>query len=117
MNPFPDSPTGSKPLWLRRFAARPALVAFLLCLVLGLAAVVWRAKEGADAAHAHARSAAQARGAAVELQFSQAVSAAEVLGVCGGEGNKKLWHWGGEVQRVTFVPEACLGRRRGESKS
>jgi hypothetical protein len=31
--------------------ARPAPMAFLLCLVLGLAAVVWQAKEGADAAH------------------------------------------------------------------
>jgi len=53
---------------------------FLLCLVLGLATVVWRAKEGADAARVHAHNAAQGRGAAVELQFSQALSAAEVLG-------------------------------------
>jgi HPt (histidine-containing phosphotransfer) domain-containing protein len=48
--------------------------------MLGLAAVVWRAKEAADAARVHARNAAQARGSAVELQFSQGLTAAEVLG-------------------------------------
>jgi hypothetical protein len=54
MNPFPAFPTCSKPLWLRRFAARSTLIMFLLCLA-GLAAVVWRSKEGANAAHAHGR--------------------------------------------------------------
>jgi sensor domain CHASE-containing protein/HPt (histidine-containing phosphotransfer) domain-containing protein len=63
-----------------RFAARPILILFVLCLVPGLAAVVWRAKARADAGQIHARTAAQARGTAVELQLSQALTAAEVLG-------------------------------------
>jgi sensor domain CHASE-containing protein/HPt (histidine-containing phosphotransfer) domain-containing protein len=79
MNPFAAFQTVSKPL-VARFAARPVLILFVLCLVLGLAAVVWRAKAGADAGRAHARIAAQARGAAVELQLNQALTAAEVLG-------------------------------------
>ena len=79
MNPFAAFQTVSKPL-VARFAARPVLILFVLCLVPGLAAVVWRAKARADAGRAHARIAAQARGAAVELQFSQALTAAEVLG-------------------------------------
>jgi sensor domain CHASE-containing protein/HPt (histidine-containing phosphotransfer) domain-containing protein len=87
MNPFPASPTGSKPSRLERFAARPAPIVFLLCLVLGLAAVAWRAKEGADAARTHARNAAQACGTAVELQLNQAVTAAEVMGALARQGS------------------------------
>ena len=37
------------------------LILFVLCLVLGLAAVVWRAKAAADAGRAHARTAGQAK--------------------------------------------------------
>jgi sensor domain CHASE-containing protein len=60
---------------------QPALAAFLICLVLGLAIVGWRAKTRGDDARARASLEALARGSAVELQFSQVVSAAEVLGV------------------------------------
>jgi sensor domain CHASE-containing protein/HPt (histidine-containing phosphotransfer) domain-containing protein len=79
MNPFAAFQTVSKPL-VARFAARPVLILFVLCLVPGLTAVVWRAKARADAGRVHARTEAQARGAAVELQLSQALTAAEVLG-------------------------------------
>ena len=51
MNPFAAFQTVSKPL-VARFAARPMLILFVLCLVLGLAAVVWRAKARADAGRA-----------------------------------------------------------------
>jgi sensor domain CHASE-containing protein/HPt (histidine-containing phosphotransfer) domain-containing protein len=79
MNPFAAFQAVSKPL-AARFAARSVLILFVLCLVLGLAAVVWRTKARADAGRIHAHTAAQARGTAVELQLSQAVTAAEVLG-------------------------------------
>ena len=79
-NPFLDAQVGSRAPLAGGFAARPALVVFLLCLVLGLAVVGWRAKRRADDARAHAGVEAQARGATLELQFSQVVSAAEVLG-------------------------------------
>jgi sensor domain CHASE-containing protein len=59
---------------------QPALAAFLICLVLGLATVAWRAKMHRDDAHARAALEALARGSAVEVQFGQVVSAAEVLG-------------------------------------
>jgi sensor domain CHASE-containing protein len=87
-NPFLDSQVSSRPPLPGRFAARPALVVFLVCLVLGLVTVAWRAKTRRDDAHARARVEAAARGAALELQFGQALSAADVLGVlarqCGG---------------------------------
>jgi len=63
-----------------RFAVRSVPILFVLCLVLGLTVVVWRAKARADAERVHARTAAQARGTIVELQLGQALTAAEVLG-------------------------------------
>ena len=69
----------SKPL-VGRFAVQSVPTLFVLCLVLGLTVVVWRAKTRADAGRLHARTAAQARGTAVELQLGQALTAAEVLG-------------------------------------
>jgi sensor domain CHASE-containing protein len=55
---------------------------FLLffCVVMGLGLVAWRAKVRAETARAIARVEARARGASLDLQFSQASSAAEVLG-------------------------------------
>lgn len=79
-NPFLNSqatPFAGRP---SPFAVQPALLAFLICLVLGLATVGWRATVRANDARARAGLEALARGAAVELQFSQVVSAAEVLG-------------------------------------
>ena len=85
MTPLPDSPTSLNSSRSPRFVAQPAPIVFLLCLMVGLAAVAWRANEGADAARVHARNAAQARGSAVELQFGQALTAAEVLGALAKE--------------------------------
>ena len=79
-NPFMPSqanPNSGRP---SRFAVQPAVVACLICLVLGMAVVTWRAKARANDARARASLEALARGSAVELQFSQVVSAAEVLG-------------------------------------
>jgi sensor domain CHASE-containing protein/HPt (histidine-containing phosphotransfer) domain-containing protein len=105
MNPFAAFQTVSKPL-VARFAARPALILFVLCLVLGLAAVVWRAKARADAGRAHARIAAQARGAAVELQLSQALTAAEVLGALARQS-------GGGISNFQTVALELLASRPG----
>src|ERR1039458_1026410 len=73
-NPFLHSQAGPRPTRPGRFALQPALVAFLVCLVLGFAAVAWRAKSRAVDARARASLEALVRGAAVELQFSQVVS-------------------------------------------
>ena len=105
MNPFAAFQTVSKPL-VARFAARPVLILFVLCLVLGLAAVVWRAKARADAGRAHARIAAQARGAAVELQLSQALTAAEVLGALARQS-------GGGISNFQTVALELLASRPG----
>ena len=105
MNPFAAFQTVSKPL-VARFAARPVLILFVLCLVPGLAAVVWRAKARADAGRAHARIAAQARGAAVELQFSQALTAAEVLGALARQS-------GGGISNFQMVALELLAARPG----
>lgn len=80
LSPFTDSPTTPQPSRLGSFRMPSAPMVFLLCLVLGLVAVAWRAKARADNARAVARTEAWARGAAVEWEFSQAVAAAEVLG-------------------------------------
>jgi sensor domain CHASE-containing protein len=89
-----------------RFAARSALILFVLCLVLGLATVVWRAKARADAGRVHARTAAQARGTAVELQLSQALSAAEVLGALARQS-------GGGISNFQTIALELLASRPG----
>ena len=70
--PLATSPNGSQ--------LRPASILVVLCLLLGLAAVAWRAKARADTARAQARIEALAHGAALESRFSQALTAAEMLG-------------------------------------
>ncbi|MGO8928993.1 MAG: CHASE domain-containing protein [Limisphaerales bacterium] len=105
MTPFAAFQAVSKPL-VARFAARSALILFLLCLVLGLAAVVWRAKARADAGRVHARSAAQARGTAVELELSQAFTAAEVLGALARQS-------GGGISNFQTVALELLASRPG----
>ena len=105
MNPFAAFPTGLKPL-AARFAARPGLILFVLCLGLGLAAVGWRAKARAETGRAHARTAAEARGAAVELQLSQAWTAAEVLGALARQS-------GGGISNFQTVALELLASRPG----
>ena len=80
MIPSATSTIGSRPPAGGGLAIRPAPILVLLCLVLGLAAVAWRAKAHGDAARARARIEALARGAALESEFNQATTAAEVLG-------------------------------------
>ena len=80
MLPSATSTIGSRPPAGGGLAIRPAPILVLLCLVLGLAAVAWRAKAHGDAARARARIEALARGAALESEFNQATTAAEVLG-------------------------------------
>jgi HPt (histidine-containing phosphotransfer) domain-containing protein len=65
----------------RRRLDRPAWLAALLALALGLAGVWWWATVAATQARAAARSAALAAGKALELEFSQALHAAEMLGM------------------------------------
>jgi sensor domain CHASE-containing protein/HPt (histidine-containing phosphotransfer) domain-containing protein len=105
MNPFAAFPTGFKAL-AARFVARPGLILFVLCLGLGLAAVGWRAKARAEAGRAHARTAAEARGAAVELQLSQAWTAAEVLGALARQS-------GGGISNFQTVALELLASRPG----
>jgi sensor domain CHASE-containing protein len=105
-NPFLDAQAGSlsrPPGWL---TARPALTAFLLCLVLGLPIVGWRAKRHAEDAHSHARAAALARCATLELQFNQAVSAVEVLGALARQS-------GGAIPNFQAVAAEMLTVHRG----
>ncbi len=80
MIPSAISPKDSQPPTPGGSAIRPAPILVLLCLVLGLTAVAWRAKVYGDAARARARLEALARGAALESEFNQAITAAEVLG-------------------------------------
>ena len=80
MGPFAEGQTRLKPSLLTRLSMRRAALVFALCLVVGLGAVAWRAKVRAETARAIARTEARARGASLELQFSQVSAAAEVLG-------------------------------------
>ncbi len=79
-NPFMNSEAGPRSRRPSRFAVQPALAACLVCLVLGLVIVGWRANTRAADARARAGLEALARGSALELQFNKVVSAAEVLG-------------------------------------
>ena len=101
MNPFSDSQSGGRPSVLSRLLARPAPVVFGITLLLGLAVVGWRAKVRADAARAAVRSEARALGTALELQFNQAATAAEVLGALARQG-------GGTVADFHAVADGLL---------
>jgi sensor domain CHASE-containing protein len=105
-NPFLTDQVGPRIQRPGRFAAQPALIAFLICLVLGLAAVGWRARTRANDARARASLEALARGAAVEQQFSQVVSAVEVLGALARE-------HGGTIPDFQKVAADLLAARPG----
>jgi hypothetical protein len=105
-NPFLAAPAGSRspaPAW---FAARPALTVFLLCLAVGAPIIAWRAHRRGHEARARARSELLARGAALELQFNQAVSAAEVLGALARQS-------GGTIPNFQKVAAEVLAAHRG----
>ena len=76
-NPFVAAPAPANTLLPWGLTPRHILV---LCLVLGLVVVAWRAKQRYDFARSQARTAAQLTAGAVEAQFSRALSAVEVLG-------------------------------------
>ncbi len=80
MSPFVVPQTLARPSRFKRFVARPAWLVFFACLVLGAAAVTWRAKTHADALRKFTRAEARAHCAALELEFNQALTAAESLG-------------------------------------
>jgi sensor domain CHASE-containing protein len=105
-NPFLDSQVGLRSPLRGRFAARPALVVFLLCMLLGLVTVGWRAKRRADDARGRAGAEALARGTALELQFNQALAAAEVLGALARQS-------GGTIPNFQKVAAELLAARPG----
>jgi len=105
-NPFLNAPAGHRAARSSPWAVRPAMVACLLCLALGIVAVAWRAKRRADDAHARARLEALARGAALEQQFGEAVSAAETLGALARQG-------GGAIPDFQKVATTLLAARPG----
>jgi sensor domain CHASE-containing protein len=86
MDPFAEIQPRLKPLPVARFSGRLVLILSALCLVVGLGLVAWRAKTRLDIARAVARTEARASGAALELQLSQAATAAEVLGALAKQG-------------------------------
>ncbi len=86
MSLFADAQTRAKTSVSARLSTRRPLVVFVLCLVVGLGVVAWRAKGRAQTARAVACTEARARGAALELQFSQVATAAEALGMLARHG-------------------------------
>lgn len=107
MNPFTDSPSTSKPSFLGRLAARPALIVFLLCLLAGLLAVAWHARARARSAQSRARLVASERGAALEVQFSRALAATEALGVVAGQSPGTFTNFQ-RVAAALFAPHSSL---------
>lgn len=105
-NPFLEIQTGSHSPMLGWFGARPAWVVLLLCLGLGLPIVGWRANWQADDARARARAEALARSMALELQFDQAVSAVETLGVLARQS-------GGTIPNFQRAAAEVLATHRG----
>ncbi len=62
---------------------RPAIVVLVVALLVGGVVVTWRAVDRVEETRTAARMEAQARAAVLELQFQQAISAAEILTVYG----------------------------------
>jgi len=104
--PFLDAPVQSRSRISGRLSMRPALVVFLLCLVLGTIVVGWRAKRRAENARSRARAEALATATALESQFGQASSAAEVLGALAR-------HLGGAIPNFPKIAAELLAARPG----
>jgi hypothetical protein len=90
MTPFAEAPTRLRPTLIERFSARRAPLVFVLCILVGLTMVVWRAKGRLEVARALARTEARACGASLELQFSQSPAAVEALGMLAKQGRAGL---------------------------
>jgi hypothetical protein len=90
MSPLAIAQTKLKPSLLARFSTRRAPLVFALSFVVGMGVVAWRARGRIETAHAAARSEALARGASLEMQLSQASTAAEVLGMLARQGRGGL---------------------------
>lgn len=90
----------------RRPLERAVLLAGSAALALGLLAVWWWASVAAGQARAAARSAAQAAGKALELEFSQALNAAEILAMLARQS-------GGTIANFQKVGEEILRERPG----
>lgn len=90
MSPFAEHRPWPKPSPMTRFSARPVPFLFALCLLVGLGVIAWRAKVRLDITRAVARTEARATGASLELQLSQASTAAEVLGALAKQGRGGL---------------------------
>ncbi len=94
MTPFSEAHTQLKPSLWARVSARRVLLVFALCLLAGLTAVAWRAKERLESTRAIARTEARACGAVLELQFSQVPGATDALGILarlgGGGGTNSM---------------------------
>jgi len=90
MSPLAKAQTRLKPSLCARFCARQAPLVFVLSFVVGMGMVAWWAKGGIETACAAARREALGRGASLEMQLSQASTAAEVLGMLAKQGRGGL---------------------------
>jgi sensor domain CHASE-containing protein len=103
MSPFgTESESKRSPGLLRQ----PALIVFVVCLAVGLGMAAWRAKVRGKAASNAARTLAMAEAAETELQFNQAISAAETLGALASQA-------GGAVPNFQKVAQDLLATRPG----
>jgi hypothetical protein len=90
MSPLAKAQPAIKPSLLARFAARRAPLVFALSFVMGMGVVAWRAKGRIETARDMARTVALATGGSLEMQLSQASTAAEVLGMLAKQGRGGL---------------------------
>jgi len=74
---------------------RPAILVFIVALVVGAAVVAWLAMRRLEDARTAARKEAQARASMLEMQFQQAISAAEILEVYGKQSGGGIPGFGG----------------------
>jgi hypothetical protein len=85
MTPFSATPPSHPELSLgQRLFGRAPVIVFIVLLILGLAAVGWRAAKRGAESKTQARAQAALAGLALERELAQAVTAAEALGVAAG---------------------------------
>lgn len=90
MSPLATAQPTLKPSFLARFSTRRAPLVFALSFVVGMGVVAWRAKGRIETARAMARTVAMATGGSLEVQLSQASTAAEGLGMLARQGRGGL---------------------------